>query len=71
MEADQSGILAAIGSETDVTSYRTAMIRDNNNWYKPEDIYKGIIIKDNVRGSYFLEKGNTDTYKKMIEEQYK
>jgi hypothetical protein len=71
MEADQSGILAAIGSETDVTSYRTAMLRDNNNWYKPEDIYKGIIIKDNVRGSYFLEKGNTDTYKKMIEEQYK
>jgi hypothetical protein len=71
MEADQSGILAAIGSETDVTSYRTAMLRDNNNWYKPEDIYKGVIIKDNVRGSYFLEKGNTDTYKKMIEEQYK
>jgi hypothetical protein len=71
MEADQSGILAAIGSETDVTSYRTAMLRDNNVWYKPEDIYKGVIIKDNVRGSYFLEKGNTDTYKKMIEEQYK
>jgi hypothetical protein len=71
MEADQSGILAAIGSETDVTSYRTAMIRDNDDWYKPEDIYKGIIIKDNVRGSYFLEKGNTDTYKKMVEEQYK
>ncbi len=71
MDADQSGILAAIGSETDVTSYRTAMIRDNNDWYKPEDIYKGIIIKDNVRGSYFLEKGNTDTYKKMVDEQYK
>jgi hypothetical protein len=71
MEADQSGIVAAIGADTDVTSYRTAMIRDNNDWYKPEDIYKGIIIKDNVRGSYFLEKGNTDTYKKMVEEQYK
>jgi hypothetical protein len=71
MEADQSGILAAIGSETDVSAYRTAMLRDNNVWYKPEDIYKGVIIKDNVRGSYFLEKGNTDTYKKMIEEQYK
>lgn len=71
MEADQSGILAAIGSETDVTSYRTAMLRDNNNWYKPEDIYKNIVIKDNVRGSYFLEKGNTDTYKKMVDEQYK
>jgi hypothetical protein len=71
MEADQSGILAAIGSETDVTAYRTAMLRDNNVWYKPEDIYKGVIIKDNVRGSYFLEKGNTDTYKKMVDEQYK
>ncbi len=71
MEADQSGILAAIGSDTDVTAYRTAMLRDNNNWYKPEDIYKGVIIKDNVRGSYFLEKGNTDTYKKMVDEQYK
>lgn len=71
MDADQSGIVAAMGADTDVSSYRTAMLRDNNNWYKPEDIYKGIIIKDNVRGSYFLEKGNTDTYKKMVEEQYK
>jgi hypothetical protein len=40
-------------------------------FYKPEDIYKNIVIKDNVRGSYFLEKGNTDTYKRMVEEQYK
>ena len=71
MDADQSGIVAAMGADTDVASYRTAMLRDNNNWYKPEDIYKGIIIKDNVRGSYFLEKGNTDTYKKMVDEQYK
>ena len=71
MEADQSGILAAIGSETDVSAYRSAMLRDASAWYKPEDIYKGVIIKDNVRGSYFLEKGNTDTYKKMVEEQYK
>lgn len=71
MDADQSGIVAAIGADTDVTSYRSAMIRDNNVWYKPEDIYKNIAYKDNVRGSYFLEKGNTDTYKKMVEEQYK
>ena len=71
MDADQSGIVAAMGADTDVSAYRTAMLRDNNNWYKPEDIYKGVIIKDNVRGSYFLEKGNTDTYKKMVEEQYK
>lgn len=71
MDADQSGIVAAMGADTDVSAYRTAMLRDNNNWYKPEDIYKGIVIKDNVRGSYFLEKGNTDTYKKMVDEQYK
>ena len=71
MEADQSGIVAAMGADTDVGAYRTAMIRDNNNWYKPEDIYKNIVYKDNVRGSYFLEKANTDTYKKMVEEQYK
>ena len=71
MEADQAGIVAAIGADVDVSSYRTAMLNDNNIWYKSEDIYKGIIIKDNVRGSYFLEKGSTDTYKKMIKEQYK
>lgn len=71
MDADQSGIVAAIGSETDVTSYRTMMVVDNSNWYKPDDIYKGVIIKDNVRNAYFLEKGNSDTYKKLIEEQYK
>ena len=71
MEADQAGIVAAIGADVDVSSYRTAMLNDNNIWYKPEDIYKGVIIKDNVRGSYFLEKGSTDTYKKMITEQYK
>ena len=71
MDADQSGVVAAMGADIDVSAYRTAMLNDNNIWYKPEDIYKGIIIKDNVRGSYFLEKGSTDTYKKMITEQYK
>ena len=71
MDADQSGIVAAMGNDTDVTSYRSAMLNDNNIWYKPEDIYKNIVYKDNVRGAYFLEKGNTDTYKKMVEEQYK
>lgn len=71
MDADQSGIVAAIGADTDVSSYRSAMLRDNNIWYKPEDIYKNIVYKDNVRGAYFLEKGNTDTYKKMVDEQYK
>jgi len=70
MDADQSGVVAAMGADIDVSAYRTAMLNDNNIWYKPEDIYKGIIIKDNVRGSYFLEKGSTDTYKKRIQEQY-
>ena len=72
MEADQSGIIGAIGADgADVRAYRTAMLSDAAQWYKDKDIYKGIIIKDNVRGSYFLEKGNTDTYKKMVEEQYR
>jgi hypothetical protein len=71
MDADQSGIVAAISGDTDVTSYRSAMLPDNNLWYKPEDIYKKVTYKDNVRGMYFLEKGNTDTYNKMVEEQYK
>lgn len=70
MDADQSGIVAAIGAEADVSSYLSQRLQDVP-FYKPEDIYKGIIIKDNVRGSYFLEKGNTDTYKKMVDEQYK
>jgi hypothetical protein len=71
MDADQSGIVAAIAVDADVSSYLSARLADNNTWYKPEDIYKGVVIKDNARGSYFLEKGNTDTYKKMVEEQYK
>lgn len=70
MDADQSGIVAAIGAEADVSSYLSQRLQDAP-FYKPEDIYKNIVIKDNVRGSYFLEKGNTDTYKKMVEEQYK
>jgi hypothetical protein len=71
MEADQSGIVAAMGADTDVNSYRTTMISDAAQWYRDKDIYKGVIIKDNVRGSYFLEKGNTDLYKQLIEQQYK
>lgn len=71
MDADQSGIVAAIAVDADVSSYLSARLADNNTWYKPEDIYKGVVIKDNARGSYFLEKGNTDTYKKMVDEQYK
>ncbi len=70
MDADQSGIVSAIAVDADVSSYLSQRLQDVP-FYKPEDIYKNIVIKDNVRGSYFLEKGNTDTYKKMVEEQYK
>jgi len=70
MDADQGGILAAMDTGTDFTQYRNAMLRDVA-FYKPEDIYKNVIYRDNVRGMYFLEKGSTDTYKQMVEEQYK
>jgi hypothetical protein len=40
-------------------------------FYEPKEIYKNVVIKDNVRTMYFIEKGNTDTYNKMIEAQYK
>ena len=71
MDADQSGLIGAIAGDTDVTAYRTSNIPDLSSWYKPEDIYKNVKYDDNKRGMYFLEKGNTDTYKKMVEEQYK
>jgi hypothetical protein len=71
MDADQSGLIGAMADGTDVTAYRTANIPDLSSWYKPEEIYKNVTYKDNARGMYFLEKGNTDTYKKMVEEQYK
>ncbi len=41
------------------------------SFYEPKEIYKNVVIKDNVRTMYFIEKGNTDTYNKMIEAQYK
>lgn len=40
-------------------------------FYEPKEIYKNVVIKDNVRTMYFIEKGNTDTYNKMLEGQYK
>jgi len=40
-------------------------------FYQPKEIYKNVVIKDNVRTMYFIEKGNTDTFNKMIEGQYK
>jgi hypothetical protein len=71
MDADQSGILGAMIVDTDVSAYRTSNIPDLSSWYKPEDIYKNVVYRDNVRGMYFLEKGSTDTYKQMVDEQYK
>lgn len=71
MDADQSGILGAMIVDTDVSAYRTTNIPDLSSWYKPEDIYKNVVYRDNVRGMYFLEKGSTDTYKQMVDEQYK
>jgi hypothetical protein len=50
--------------------YLSLTLKDNA-FYIPKEIYKNIIIKDNVRNAYFLEKGNTDTYNKMVQEQYK
>jgi len=70
LDADQGGILAAMDTGTNFAQYRNAILRDVA-FYKPEDIYKNIVYRDNVRGMYFLEKGSTDTYKQMIEEQYK
>ena len=71
MDADQSGIVAAMGADVDVASYRSAMLNDNTTWYRPEDIYKNVVYRDNVRGAYYLEKGNSDTYRRMVDEQYK
>jgi hypothetical protein len=49
----------------------SAFILTNIAFYEPKEIYKNNVPKDNVRSMYFLEKGNTDTYNKMIEGQYK
>lgn len=39
-------------------------------FYEPREIYKNVVMRDNVRTMYFIEKGNTDTYNRMVEEQY-
>jgi len=49
----------------------SAFILTNIAFYEPKEIYKNNVPKDNVRSMYFLEKGNTDTFNKMIEAQYK
>jgi hypothetical protein len=71
MDADQGGIVAAMGADTDVAAYRSAMLRDNSTWYRPEDIYRNNVLRDNTRGAYYLEKGNTDTFRRLIDSQYR
>jgi hypothetical protein len=51
-------------------SYLQLALRDTS-FYAPKDIYKNQVPVDNKRSMYFLEKGNTDTYNRMIEGQYK
>ena len=70
-DQDQNAVLADINSNPGFNSYQSTMIFDASAWYKPEDIYKNNKINDNKRGFYFMEKGSTNTYKQMVEEQYK
>ena len=70
-DQDQSAVLADINSNPGFNSYQSTMIFDASAWYKPEDIYKNNKVDDNKRGFYFMEKGSTDTYKQMVEGQYK
>ena len=51
-------------------SVYSIMLRDAA-FYQPKEIYKNVVIRDNVRTMYFIEKGNTDTYNKMLDQQYK
>jgi hypothetical protein len=51
-------------------SVYSMMLRDAA-FYQPKEIYKNVVIRDNVRTMYFIEKGNTDTYNKMLDQQYK
>jgi len=50
--------------------YLSLILRDAA-FYESKEIYKNNAIKDNVRTMYFIEKGNTDTFNKMIQMQYK
>lgn len=52
-------------------SLYSQFILTNIAFYEPKEIYKNVVIKDNVRSMYFIEKANTDTYNKMIDSQYK
>lgn len=50
--------------------YLSLILRDVA-FYESKEIYKNNALKDNARTMYFIEKGNTDTFNKMIEMQYK
>ena len=52
------------------SAYTAFFLRDAM-FYEPKDIYKNVTLKDNARSMFFLEKGSSDTYKKMLESQYK
>ena len=70
MEANQGVILDAM-STTDVSSYKAANIPDLSVWYKSVEVYKNNKLDDNKRSYYFMNKGSSDTYKQMIEDQYR
>jgi hypothetical protein len=70
MEANQGVVLDAM-STTDVSSYRAANIPDLSLWYKSVDVYKNNRLDDNKRSYYFMNKGSSDTFKQMIEDQYR
>lgn len=70
MEANQGIILDAM-STTDVSSYKAANIPDLAVWYKSVEVYKNNKLDDNKRSYYFMNRGSTDTYKQMIEDQYR
>lgn len=71
MGEDQSNTIDAIVAGTDFSSYTSVMLFDASAWYKPEDIYKNNKISDNARSLYFMQKGSSDTFNQMIQEQYR
>lgn len=71
MGEDQSNTIDAMSAGVDFSSYTSAMLFDASAWYKPEDIYRNNKISDNARSLYFLQKGSSDTFNQMVQEQYK
>lgn len=71
MGEDQSSTIDDMVAGVDFSSYTSAMLFDASAWYKPEDIYKNNTISDNARSLYFMQKGSSDTFNQMVQEQYK